>query len=77
MGSSILLVLMPQATLLRREGGLARARGARCPLREKKNRDLRLKLQVFKPDSRRHMGAYTYMLSFRGLESPICLRGKN
>lgn len=35
MGRSILLVLMPQATLLRREGALARARGARCPLREK------------------------------------------
>lgn len=57
MRSSILLVLMPQATLLRREGDLAGARGARCPLR-KKIWGPEIETTVFKPDSRGYMGAY-------------------
>jgi len=77
MGSSILLVLMPQATLLGREGEVAGARGARCPLREKiwgpeiETTGIQTRLKKVHGCICTHM-----LLSSRGLELPICLRGK-
>lgn len=60
MGSPILLVLTPQATLLRRGGELAEDRGARCPLGAKMWGPETEAIGIQGQTQRREMGVYTH-----------------